>query len=120
MYIFGGKNDENTKLNDTWKFSLKTFEWTCVQTHIEKMDDEHLRPVARSGHASQVYKDCMIIYGGILEVTKELNDMHIFDFKKEKWVVMFAELNSPQNPVYNNMATASPNSVALKRSITKN
>ena len=30
MYIFGGKDDENCKLNDTWKFSLDTFEWTHI------------------------------------------------------------------------------------------
>jgi hypothetical protein len=38
----------------------------------------------------------MIIYGGIYEVTKELNDMHIFDLKNEQWICLFEELNSPQ------------------------
>ena len=74
MYIFGGKDDENLKLSDTWKFNLSTLEWTCIENADE--------PMGRSGHASQVYSDCMIIYGGIFEVTKELNDMHVFDFKK--------------------------------------
>lgn len=87
MYIFGGKDDENLKLSDTWKFNLSTHEWTCIETADE--------PMGRSGHASQVYSDCMIIYGGIFEVTKELNDMHVFDFKKQQWVVLFEELNSP-------------------------
>ena len=75
MYIFGGKDDENLKLSDTWKFNLSTQEWTCIDTVDE--------PMGRSGHASQVYNDSMIIYGGIFEVTKELNDMHVFDFKKQ-------------------------------------
>lgn len=30
MYIFGGKDDENNKLNDTWKFNFSTLEWTEV------------------------------------------------------------------------------------------
>lgn len=38
----------------------------------------------------------MIIYGGIYEVTKELNDMFVFDLRKEKWVCLFEELNSPK------------------------
>jgi hypothetical protein len=37
----------------------------------------------------------MIIYGGIFDVCKELNDMHIFDMKKEQWICLFEELNSP-------------------------
>lgn len=28
MYIFGGKDDDNTKMNDTWKFNFKTRTWT--------------------------------------------------------------------------------------------
>ena len=27
MYIFGGKDDENSKLNDLWKFDLTTKTW---------------------------------------------------------------------------------------------
>jgi hypothetical protein len=37
----------------------------------------------------------MIIYGGIFFVTRELNDLHVFDMKKEKWLCLFEELNSP-------------------------
>ena len=117
MYIYGGKNEENVKLNDTWKFNLETCEWTCIQEQIDRPEDA-ARPLARSGHASQVYNDCMIIYGGIYEVTKELNDMHIFDFKKEEWVTLYQELNSPQKSPPSNTGL-SPGSVGLKKSITK-
>lgn len=41
----------------------------------------------------------MIIYGGIYEITKELNDMHIFDLRKEQWVCLFEEINSPKKLV---------------------
>lgn len=37
----------------------------------------------------------MVIYGGIHFVTRELNDLHVFDMKKEKWLCLFEELNSP-------------------------
>jgi hypothetical protein len=60
----------------------------------------------------------MIIYGGIFEVTKELNDMHIFDFKNEQWGVLFEELNSPQKNA--NMNTGqTPNSVGIKKTMNK-
>lgn len=51
--------------------------------------------MARSGHSAQIYNDYMLIYGGIFEVTKELNDMHVFDFKNEKWLCLFEEIHSP-------------------------
>lgn len=38
----------------------------------------------------------MIVYGGIFEVCKELNDMHILDLESEKWLCVFEELNSPK------------------------
>lgn len=89
MYIFGGKDDDNNKLKDTWKFNFKTSTWT----QIIGMEDP---PIARSGHAAQVYKEqYMIVYGGIHFVTRELNDLHVFDMKKEKWLCLFEELNSP-------------------------
>ena len=28
LYIFGGKDDENAKLNDLWKFDMETLSWT--------------------------------------------------------------------------------------------
>mmetsp|Transcript_33182 Transcript_33182/g.50847 ORF Transcript_33182/g.50847 Transcript_33182/m.50847 type:complete len:92 (+) Transcript_33182:863-1138(+) len=28
MYIFGGKDDDNNKMSDTWKFNFKTQIWT--------------------------------------------------------------------------------------------
>ena len=72
MYIFGGKDDDNNKLNDVWKFNFGTREWSEITTVHE--------PRPRAGHSASMYKDkYMIIYGGIEEITKELNDMHIFD-----------------------------------------
>jgi len=37
----------------------------------------------------------LIIFGGIHEVTKELNDMHLYDIKNKRWINFFEELNSP-------------------------
>lgn len=43
-------------------------------------------PLARSGHSAAVYKDFMLVFGGIHEVTKELDDMLIYDFKNNWWI----------------------------------
>lgn len=39
----------------------------------------------------------MIIFGGIYEVTKELNDLVLFDTKAHKWITFFEESNSPMS-----------------------
>ena len=49
----------------------------------------------RSGHTACVYRDFMVVFGGIYEVTKELNDMNLFDFRSKRWISFFEETNSP-------------------------
>ena len=90
MYVFGGKDEDNNKLNDLWKLDLNTYTWTEV-----KSSDSFL-PLERSGHSCDVFESYMVIFGGIFEITKELNDLHLFDFKKQRWVTLFEEANSPK------------------------
>jgi hypothetical protein len=35
----------------------------------------------------------MVIFGGMYEITKELNDMHIFDFESNTWINIYEDLN---------------------------
>jgi hypothetical protein len=42
-------------------------------------------PIARSGHTSDVYNGHLVLFGGIKEVTKELNDLSVFSFDKKAW-----------------------------------
>ena len=37
----------------------------------------------------------LLVFGGILEVTRELNDMWLFDFKNKRWITFFEEAASP-------------------------
>lgn len=36
------------------------------------------------------------MFGGIYEITKELNDFYLYDFKKNKWITLFEESVSPK------------------------
>lgn len=39
----------------------------------------------------------MVVFGGIHEVTKELDDLIVFDLKSKRWATLFEEqLNSPK------------------------
>jgi hypothetical protein len=31
MYVFGGKDNQDNKLNDLWKLNLSTEKWECVE-----------------------------------------------------------------------------------------
>ena len=42
-------------------------------------------PSPRSGHTAVVFGEKMYIFGGILELTKELNDLCVFDFNTRKF-----------------------------------
>jgi hypothetical protein len=101
MYVFGGKDDENNKLDDLWKFNFLTKEWT----EIRSQPDQNI-PCPRSGHTASVYKnDYILIFGGIYEVTKELNDLFVFDMHKENWICLFEEINSPVRPNLVNLSS---------------
>ena len=90
MWIFGGKDDDNQKLNDLWKFNLTARTWQRVE------QPSYTVPLPRSGHAADIYGDYMILHGGIFEITKELNDCHLYDFAKNKWITLFEETQSPK------------------------
>ena len=89
MYIFGGRDDDNMKLNDLWRFDIATNVW-------QEIKQSGNAPTPRSGHSCDIFEgQYLIIFGGILEITKELNDLHLFDLTKKKWVTLFEETNSP-------------------------
>ena len=101
IVIFGGKDDENNKLNDLWKFDVEKKEWTEMV-----ISDEASIPMARSGHTATLKGKYIFIFGGIFEITKELNDMHAYDIENNRWVPMFAYAEQKSPPIF------SPNKLA--------
>jgi len=97
-------------LNDTWKFHFDSKVW-----HEVEVSDE---PTPRSGHTACIFENYMICYGGIFDICKELNDMHIFDLNNERWLCFFEELNSPQAPSPSNPDKYSAAEKRLSKAIT--
>ncbi|CAI2364122.1 unnamed protein product [Moneuplotes crassus] len=89
MYIFGGKDIENNKLKDLWCFDCNSKSWTEVDA---KGDD---LPICRSGASLVSYKNYLLLFGGIFELTKELGDLYAFDTNGSKWFTIFEETDSP-------------------------
>ena len=81
MYIFGGKDDENFKLDDFWRFDMTSKTWTLIESISG--------PSARAGHTAIVYEGKIFIFGGIYEVTKELNDCFMYDIAKNNWLCLY-------------------------------
>ena len=80
MLVFGGKGEDNYKLDDLWVFSFSTYCW-------DRVAEGDFKPLPRSGHSASIYRDqYMIVFGGILDVTKELDDVVIYDLKAQKWL----------------------------------
>lgn len=50
----------------------------------------------------------MLVFGGIHEVTKELDDLHVFDFKNLRWIELFEEQISPLKRKSPNMSPNLP------------
>lgn len=80
LFTFGGQDDDNNKLDDVWRFDTAANTWSkCEQ------EEGALKPTPRCGHTAVVVGGKMFVFGGILELTKELNDLCIFDINSGKW-----------------------------------
>jgi len=114
-YIFGGQDDDNNKLNDLWELDLQTEEFK----QIELASLSHV-PQPRSGHTASVYNGKMYIFGGIFELTKELNEMLVFDFAtNDLQIVGGGDLQQELNLMQSQVKSKEDESPALKKGLTK-
>lgn len=90
LLVFGGRDDDNNKLNDLWELSISSGVWTEI-----KPNNPETMPLPRAGHKCCIFEDMMFMFGGIYEITKELNDVWAFSLKSKKWILIFDEPNSP-------------------------
>jgi Galactose oxidase, central domain len=95
MFVFGGQDEDNNKLGDLWEFNIQTKAWAQVKYSGAQTED-----IARSGHAAVAFGGKMFVFGGILEVTKELNDLLVYDFKTQK-LSIHEQRDGPDSLAYN-------------------
>lgn len=101
IYVFGGKDIDNNRLGDFWVYDISDNSWEEII--ILKSEG----PISRSGHSTGVYKDFIIIYAGIHELTRELSDMYLFNTNTNNWVTLFEEEYSPVHQRTNNFLFSS-------------
>ncbi|CAK56009.1 unnamed protein product (macronuclear) [Paramecium tetraurelia] len=85
VYIFGGKNGDK-RYNDLWQFNMLTLQWIFIG--IDSLNED-LR--TRSGHSLISYQNKLILFGGIHDVTWELDDLHSFNVDIQKWKTINAD-----------------------------
>ena len=94
MFIFGGKDSEGKKLSDMWVYDFGYKSWTEV-----KYSNPEDMPLGRSGHCSSIIGKFMLIYGGLYDITKELNDMHLFNLEDYRWIKIYEDTTSKNSPI---------------------
>lgn len=80
VYVFGGKN-ESKRYNDLWSFSLSDFKF-------KRLSDQGELPAVRNGHTMNIYDGKLYVFGGIHDITWELDDLHIYYLSKGKWATL--------------------------------
>ena len=79
IYLFGGQDETCATLNDLWAFDIKNETWTLVEQSGNI-------PNGRSGHSLNLYQNHLVLFGGIIEVTKESNELYIFNLQTKTWI----------------------------------
>lgn len=78
LYVHNGHDDDNEKLNDIWKYDLTSNQWT-------EINQKGAIPHGRNGHTLIKHQDYLIMFGGILEITKESEDLYAFHIPSSTW-----------------------------------
>lgn len=97
MYIFAGRTMDNKKVNDVWKMNLETLEWEEICKPFSNIGTDEY-PLERTGHSCDIIGHYMVIFGGLFELTKELNDLYVFDLKNHQWIKIFDDADCPTSP----------------------
>lgn len=120
MYVFGGSDESNNKLNDFWKFDLVKKRWIIINHISQECEDG--QPTKRSGHAASVIANKMYVFGGLEGITHETNDFYVYDFRSDTWRNIQLKVANPEEIKPNNEnkdRLASDNKLETKKSIVK-
>lgn len=98
LYLLGGHDSSNEKLDDFWKFDLSSNKWIQLNSDGQK-------PSGRNGHTAIVINQKLIVFGGIIEITKESDEIFVYDFATNTWSIVEASNRMPElSPVHMNRA----------------
>ena len=95
MYVFGGREEQRI-LNDLWVVDLETYQWQQLKPNRPHGSSSFALedyPAERCGHSCDRISHYMVIFGGFMNLRKELNDLFLFDFITHTWIKMCEDVN---------------------------
>ena len=96
-----------------WEFDMEKRSWTQIISHWSDY-----KPLPRSGHTMFFFQNRIYIFGGSFEITKELNDLVLYDFKERCFKLTMRSLHCKADP--NLSAGGSPKADRYVESIVMN
>jgi hypothetical protein len=107
LYLFGGQNTNAETVNDFWCFSLSTSTWRQLKPEGEI-------PQPRSGHSFMAIGKSILMFGGLIEITKECNETFRYCIETNTWFnlrICPSTARAMQNQMYPSRTDATPASV---------
>lgn len=92
LYIHGGTLEDLEPSTDLWRFDLTSSTWQELQT-------TGTCPGPLSGHTACLFKDVILVFGGVKDILKETNEMYYFDLECSNWAIIQTETESV-DPVF--------------------
>ena len=84
FYIFGGRDINETKMNDMYRVKLDFSEDSCEKWEKITFDGD-ITPECVAGHKSVLIGNLLYVFGGV-NITEDANNkIYIFDVEKRKW-----------------------------------
>lgn len=78
LFVHNGHDNDNEKIEDAWIFDLSKKEWNMLETTGDV-------PSGRTGHSLMKFKNYIIQFGGILEITKESDEIYVYNIPTKEW-----------------------------------
>jgi N-acetylneuraminic acid mutarotase len=100
MVIFGGF-ERGKKCNSVYKYDFTSTTWTKLS------EGDTDAPSPRSGHSACLWKNNMVVFGGIDANQNRLNDTWFFDLTKNKWTAITVRISDFYKPVVRSGHSAS-------------
>ena len=93
-----------------WKFQIANKKWSKIEQQ-NTPEVILLLIQARRGHSMIVYKGHIFLFGGIQDITKEKNDIYVYQITKNTWNKIHTSTNSVYecSPTLKQQRRKSPN-----------
>ncbi|EGR29859.1 kelch motif family protein, putative [Ichthyophthirius multifiliis] len=81
LYIYGGYELSCGILSDFWQIQLKAQQYVWEKVQVKSQ----INPGKKKGHSTVVYKDKLLLLGGLHQILQSSSQLWAYDFLQSKW-----------------------------------